>query len=180
VDIGEVPQGLLQQRVVNLCMLDVCAAIYHRRMKTCPRCGHRTALSEFPRDTARPDGVQSYCTECRRGYLREQYARNAARYRASATIRNQLRRAAIRRIIREAKDQECSDCGIRYPSFVMDFDHREGFDKRFNIGRDALARCSEEALRAEIRKCDVVCANCHRIRTHTRKAKLGRQDSNLD
>jgi hypothetical protein len=51
----------------------------------------------------------------------------------------------------------------------MDFDHPDGSQKRFNIGRDALGgRCSEEALRAEIEKCEVVCANCHRMRTHGR------------
>jgi hypothetical protein len=63
----------------------------------------------------------------------------------------------------------------------MDFDHREVSDKLFNIGRDALAgRCSLDALRVEISKCEVVCANCHRFRTHSRGPKLGRQDSNLD
>jgi hypothetical protein len=94
---------------------------------------------------------------------------------------NERRRAAIRHIIREAKDQPCSDCGVRNPAYVMDFDHRHGGHKRFNIGRDALrGRCSEEALRQEIEKRDVVCANCHRMRTHRRDGELGRQDSNLD
>jgi hypothetical protein len=65
---------------------------------------------------------------------------------------------------------------------MMDFDHRDESQKRFNIGRDALGRCSERALKEEIEKCDVVfvCANCHRMRTHGRRAELGRQDSNLD
>ena len=49
----------------------------------------------------------------------------------------------------------------------------------FNIGRDALVRGSEGALKEEIEKCDVVCANCHRIRTHRREVEPGRQDSNL-
>jgi len=63
----------------------------------------------------------------------------------------------------------------------MDFDHRFPDEKSFNIGRDALAgRCSLEQLEREIAKCDVVCANCHRIRTHQGVFLLGRQDSNLD
>jgi hypothetical protein len=141
---------------------------------------HETALG-LSRNARRSDGVQSYCTECRRKYMRRHYARNAAKYRASAAVRNERRRAAIRRIIRDAKDRPCSDCGVRYPVYVMDFDHREADRKRFNIGRDALSGpCSEEALKGEIEKCDVVCANCHRLRTHGQRAKLGRQDSNLD
>ncbi|MGQ0670734.1 MAG: hypothetical protein ACT4PO_13860 [Actinomycetota bacterium] len=113
--------------------------------------------------------------------MRRHYARNVGRYRASATARNKRRRDAMRRILREAKNRPCSDCGVRYPHYVMDFDHRERSEKCFNIGRDALAgRCSEEALRREIEKCDVVCANCHRMRTQRHVAELGRQDSNLD
>jgi 5-methylcytosine-specific restriction endonuclease McrA len=129
----------------------------------------------------RNDGRQSYCRECRKLYLREHYASNAAQYRKAATSRNELRRNAVRQIIREAKDRECADCGIRYPFYVMDFDHRRGLENLFNIGRDALGgRCSLDGLRREIAKCDVVCANCHRLRTHRGEVQLGRQDSNLD
>jgi hypothetical protein len=150
-------------------------------MKKCPTCGVKKPLSAFSNNARRSDGVQSYCTECRRDHMRRHYAQNAVRYRASAAVRNERRRAAIRHIIRETKDHPCSDCGLRYPTYVMDFDHRHGGHKRFNIGRDALrGRCSEEALRQEIEKCDVVCANCHRMRTHRRDGELGRQDSNLD
>ena len=147
-------------------------------MKTCPRCGVTKPLESFPRNVRRRDGVQSYCAECRREYVRQHYARHVARYRTSAITRNERRRSAIRRIIREAKSRPCSDCGISYPPFVMDFDHRDRRQKLFNIGRDAMARRSERAVVEEIENCDVVCANCHRIRTHTRE--LGRQDSNLD
>lgn len=59
------------------------------------------------------------------------------------------------------------DCGIKYPKYVMDFDHRDPVTKRFSIGADigsmSLTRIVEEAA-----KCDVVCANCHRERTHGR------------
>ena len=112
--------------------------------------------------------------------MRRHYDRNAARSRASAVKRNERRRAALRHILQAAKDRPCADCGRRYPAYVMDFDHRDPTEKRFNIGRDALNRCSEPTLRAEIRKCDVVCANCHRVRTYGRDVELGRLDSNQD
>lgn len=144
-------------------------------------CGAHKPLGAFSRNVSRRDGVQSYCTDCRRDYLREHYARNIAKYRAAATARNEARRAAIRRIIQQAKDRPCSDCGSWYPTYVMDFDHRDGNDKRFNIGRDALIGMMPDAvLWEEIKKCDVVCSNCHRRRTHGLQAELGRQDSNLD
>ena len=133
-------------------------------------------------NAGRRDGVQSYCVPCQREYQNEHYRRSAERYRARAGIRNQQRRARVRRIIREAKDRPCADRGRRFPVFVMDFDHRSGTRKRFNIGAVALAgRDDERSLRDEIGKCDVLCANCHRFRTHRPKDReLGRQDSNLD
>jgi hypothetical protein len=77
--------------------------------------------------------------------------------------RNARRRKLFAQIIRDAKNVPCMDCGRYYPPCVMDFDHRG--DKKFSIGNVANAS-SEADLRNEISKCDVVCANCHRIRTH--------------
>ncbi len=131
-------------------------------------CGENKALSQFSRNRHRSDGVQSYCTDCRREYLRRHYARNIAKYRSAARARNERRRAAIRWVIDRAKDRPCSDCGLRYPPYVMDFDHRDSTRKRFNIGRDAFALIPDAVLREEIEKCDVVCSNCHRMRTHGR------------
>lgn len=127
-------------------------------------------LAAFSRNRHRSDGVQSYCTECRRDYLRSHYARNISKYRSAARARNERRRAVIRRIIQEAKDRPCSDCGSRYPPHVMDFDHRDTRDKMFSIGRDALAQIPDAVLQEEIQKCDVVCSNCHRVRTHLRRS----------
>jgi hypothetical protein len=55
----------------------------------------------------------------------------------------------------------CVDCGEHDP-VVLDFDHRH--DKRGSVA--ALAyHCGEATLDREIAKCDVRCANCHRMRT---------------
>jgi hypothetical protein len=52
----------------------------------------------------------------------------------------------------------------------MDFDHRPGEKKCFALANAmGQTRISAERLRAEIAKCDVVCANCHRIRTYERR-----------
>lgn len=59
------------------------------------------------------------------------------------------------------------DCGSSYPYYVMDLDHRPGEEKLFDPSR-APNRGNLQALLAEIAKCDPICANCHRIRTHSR------------
>lgn len=74
--------------------------------------------------------------------------------------------ARNREIILQAKTRPCSDCGHRFPYFVMEFDHRPDEEKSFNIS-SGLTK-SQATLEAEIEKCDLVCANCHRVRTHAR------------
>lgn len=69
-------------------------------------------------------------------------------------------------MVQGAKNVPCTDCGERYASYVMDFDHVIGV-KSFGIGT-RLGIHSDTSLIAEIAKCEVVCANCHRERTFRR------------
>jgi hypothetical protein len=59
----------------------------------------------------------------------------------------------------------CVDCGINN-HIILDFDHLH--DKKYNISRMIHDGFSWAAIKKEIAKCEVVCANCHRIRTHDR------------
>jgi hypothetical protein len=59
----------------------------------------------------------------------------------------------------------CVDCGLKN-HIVLDFDHLH--DKKYNISRMIHDGFSWAAIKKEIAKCEVVCANCHRIRTHDR------------
>lgn len=73
-------------------------------------------------------------------------------------------RARNRALLNAMKDMPCDDCDVKYPSYVMDFDHRG--DKRFTLSK--VQGRSARTLIVEAAKCDVVCANCHRERTHLR------------
>lgn len=79
------------------------------------------------------------------------------------------RNTRLRRLLEQLKDVPCADCGGRYPTVCMDFDHRPGTEKKFSISGAASRR--PEDVRAEIAKCDIVCANCHRIRTAERNVQ---------
>jgi hypothetical protein len=59
----------------------------------------------------------------------------------------------------------CVDCGITN-HIMLDFDHLR--DKKYNISRMIHDGFSWKAIKKEIEKCEVVCANCHRVRTHNR------------
>lgn len=88
--------------------------------------------------------------------------------------RNRLKFEENSRRVREAKDRPCMDCGGKFPPFVMDFDHRDGVTKLGNIA-GLLKSWSWAKLQTEIDKCDLICANCHRIRTARRAGWAGQQ-----
>jgi len=132
-------------------------------MKTCNKCHLTKPLDDFANQKSRKDGKQGQCKACRKEWYDNYYKNNPKeKQRLVANLKRD--KAAARALIREAKDQPCVDCGVKYPYYVMDFDHLG--NKDFTIG-GALTK-SLAALRAEISKCDVVCSNCHRIRTHER------------
>jgi hypothetical protein len=74
--------------------------------------------------------------------------------------------AKTREVIREGKKKPCADCGVEYPWYVMDYDHVRG-KKKHTIAK-MLQHQGIETIKEEIAKCDVVCSNCHRIRTFNR------------
>jgi hypothetical protein len=59
----------------------------------------------------------------------------------------------------------CDDCGYNSHPAALDFDHIDPDDKEFLIPR-YLARSNLKRLFKEIRKCRVLCANCHRIHSN--------------
>ncbi|MBX3030894.1 MAG: hypothetical protein KF809_12100 [Chloroflexi bacterium] len=73
------------------------------------------------------------------------------------------------------KSRPCADCGGRFPPCAMDFDHRDPDTKRMAVSR-MIGRAGTTTIMAEVAKCDIVCANCHRARTYDRReAGLGRE-----
>jgi hypothetical protein len=70
----------------------------------------------------------------------------------------------VKDTVRARKNVPCLDCGERFPYYVMDFDHQR--DKSFTIAKAVATNGRLEHILAEIEKCEVVCSNCHRIRTH--------------
>ena len=97
-----------------------------------------------------------------RAAIKKHYYTNREMYIKKAL----LRKKAIRLWLNEYKEaRKCADCGINYPYYVMDFDHLHS--KEANISA-LINTCSMRKIRAEIDKCEVVCANCHRQRTFSR------------
>jgi hypothetical protein len=99
---------------------------------------------------------------------RESVSRWRARHPEQEKTNAALRRSGRRVLLDKVKSKPCADCRIQYHPVVMDFDHRPGTIKSFNISM-SWGR-SLDVLLAEIAKCDIVCSNCHRLRTGARRA----------
>ena len=61
----------------------------------------------------------------------------------------------------------CMDCGGMFPPCAMDFDHIK--EKDFDICGSRSRNMGYKTLEEEMAKCELVCANCHRIRTYNRR-----------
>jgi hypothetical protein len=109
------------------------------------------------------DGYQPWCKACRKEY-------DAAYFQANKHRRKPRRRDendAFRRWYAGLKAGPCQDCGGTFAPGAMHWDHRPGENKIADVGWLATRRNRQRIL-DEIAKCDLVCANCHAVRTAER------------
>ena len=71
-------------------------------------------------------------------------------------------------LLAKLRDVPCLDCRRRFPFYVMQFDHRDATEKRYTVSQ-MISRAGTKTILAEVAKCDIVCANCHRDRTYRRR-----------
>jgi hypothetical protein len=90
-------------------------------------------------------------------------ANRKAQRRKNGNVASKWVRDRNRKHVIAAKSKPCMDCHLEFPWYCMDFDHRPGEKKLYTISQ--MQTSSLQALFAEMAKCDVVCAICHRIRT---------------
>lgn len=104
---------------------------------------------------------QAACKVCLNKKQKIQYANNTTYY----LDRNRNRRAGNRDWYQELKNKTpCAKCGVRYPHYVMDFDHKDPSTKTMCIAK--MMGYSKKAILHEINKCELLCANCHREKTY--------------
>lgn len=120
------------------------------KTKRCSKCGTTKPVTSFSNRSDHPHLYKSWCKAC-----------EADRQRGNV-------RAKTAKLQAYKMERGCADCGYKKWAGSLDFDHLPEFTKSFNIGKNAGAKTWEQLL-AEIAKCEVVCANCHRERTDRRR-----------
>lgn len=128
-------------------------------LRRCSNCKLEKILEEFSIHNKKTGGRKSWCKDCTRAYDRRRgKVRHAAGYKAPR-IRENLDKINILK-----SETPCADCGNTFHPICMDFDHVRG-EKRQEVSRLVSDGHTWEILKEEIDKCDIVCANCHRIRS---------------
>ena len=104
--------------------------------------------------------------EKQRAAIRKHYYENREYYLQKAV----RQKKELRDWVYALKSQTpCTDCKVLYPHYVTDFDHILGKGLKVSTISRLINRRSAKQVKAEILKCELVCANCHRIRTYTRE-----------
>jgi hypothetical protein len=140
--------------------------------RICSRCSQLRPLEDFAPKYRELPQPSSYCRSCQSAYHKEWYRRNRERQIARARAnrartepypeRTIVRLDARRRRWLYLLGHPCVDCGERDP-LLLEFDHRA--QKRAGIMELMRKHATWAEILAEIEKCDVRCANCHRRKT---------------
>ena len=96
-----------------------------------------------------------------REICRQSYWKHRATRRETYRRKYDIRRA----FVDELKTKPCTVCGQSFPPCAMDFHHRNSDTKKVTIAM-AIARFANlDKVLEELNKCELLCSNCHRIKT---------------
>lgn len=126
--------------------------------KTCCRCKKVKSIIEFNKDKGTKDGLCPLCKECRKKSRKKYYQAN----KSIIIKKQQDKRRKGQEWVRQFKDK-CKNCGETHPA-CLDFHHIG--NKEAGIASMIHTTNITDALKkkiiAEIKKCEVLCSNCHR------------------
>lgn len=126
--------------------------------KLCSKCGETKLLTEFNKSSKRKDGVQVWCRPCTKSVNNEKYATDHT-HRSRIRKNNEKEVQKCKDLLLEFKSVGCTLCPEKEP-VALDLHHLDEETKDANVSD--LMRRGTKKLIAEMNKCVVLCANCHR------------------
>ena len=138
-------------------------------MKQCSKCHTIKPDSQYYIKDKISGRLHAQCKDCYRSYRAGHYPEYYQRSRAQHLARARARRIAIREEFRRnmldfLSDKKCTVCAesdIR----TLEFDHTDPATKRFSISQAVRLGYSWSDVLLEIKKCRILCANCHKKHT---------------
>jgi hypothetical protein len=133
--------------------------------KKCTSCNEIKSLVSYAYRSKKNNTRKYRCKECDKKERREYYLKNKSRIISDVLGRNEGIKNRNKKFIWDyLENNPCVDCGENNP-IVLEFDHRDGVEKTNCVSIMSANKVSINNLIKEINKCDVRCANCHKIRT---------------
>lgn len=129
----------------------------HIVAKRCLWCAEVKAVSDFYAARGRPSG---HCKACHYAYYRKRVKEDPT-YLRDKQRKLQKRKQALVAAMKTAVG--CTDCGEQHPA-VLDYHHNDPATKVATVAQLTLNNGAMRKVRAEMAKCTVLCANCHRKR----------------
>lgn len=128
-------------------------------LKVCTKCSSSKPTSEFNKNKRRLDGFQSYCRACQKKIDAESYSKSSTR-RRNVSEQGKLAKARGKKFVQRYKRiVGCKLCTENEPA-ALDLHHLDPSVKEGNPSE--FYGHSRSTLKSELRKCVVLCANCHR------------------
>jgi hypothetical protein len=134
-------------------------------VKICKKCNIEKSLNDFHKKSKAKDGYQTWCKICNRESRRDYYSLNSKR----ELKRNRSWEQKEWEWYNSLKTGPCGDCGLCYHPAAMQWDHLPLYDKVDCVSNLMRTSRGRQKVIEEIAKCELVCANCHAIRTWTRR-----------
>lgn len=130
-------------------------------MKKCTICKTEKSEAEFNKNCRKKDGLQTKCKQCSKE-LSKKYYKKHKKYHANKRINKREENKKF--VYNYLQGKRCIDCNQTYHPAALDFDHVRG-EKVAAISKMIFDGYSIESIKEEIEKCEIRCANCHRIKT---------------
>src|SRR5436190_7769531 len=137
-------------------------------MRACTKCGELKPLDDFPPVRRGEPKLQTWCRDCFAEANARNYRKNHEREKTRLVRQVAEKRIGIQQhLVEYLSNHPCVDCG-ETDIVVLEFDHVG--EKLANISTLANGGRSWKRILAEIDKCEVRCANCHRLKTLERSS----------
>ena len=130
-------------------------------MKICSKCKILKEEIEFSFKNKTKNKLQSWCKECLQDHNRKTYIEKPNRKEQVKSASKRYKAKMEEFLYKYLTSHPCVACG-QTNILTLQFDHLE--NKLFNIGSQATSS-SIETIEKEIAKCQVLCANCHSIKS---------------
>ena len=133
--------------------------------KICTICKEGKPHSEFNKNKTNSDGLNNLCRVCSNARSKKYYHDNKDHHKKVVLTRNKkLINENRQKLFDFYKTNACVDCGNNNP-IVLELDHKDNVEKINTVSHMIHAGFSWKTIENEIYKCEVRCANFHRIRT---------------